>query len=63
MGKKKVKDTEIVSETVRREQADIHRTDGISQVSDDTLENNALDNDPLEENRLNQDSISKRDKL
>ncbi|WP_144510451.1 DUF2382 domain-containing protein [Bacillus sp. FJAT-22090] len=63
VGKKKVKDTETVSETVRREQADIHRTDGISNVSDATLENSALDNDPLEENTLGQDRLDKRNKF
>lgn len=63
VGKKKVKDTETVSETVRREQADIHRTDGMPNVSDPTLENRALDNDPLEENILGHDTLDKRDKL
>lgn len=55
VGKRKVTDTEFVNETVRREEADIHRTDDI--------EGKALDNDPLEENRLDNDPLNKRDRL
>lgn len=55
VGKRKVTDTEFVNETVRREEADIHRTDDI--------EAKALDNDPLEENRLDNDPLNKRDRL
>ncbi|MDI2587288.1 DUF2382 domain-containing protein [Psychrobacillus sp. NEAU-3TGS] len=63
VGKKKVKDSETVSETVRREQADIHRTDGIPNDPDAILERNALDNDPLEENILGEDTLDRRNKL
>jgi len=55
VGKRKVADTEFVNETVRHEEADIHRTDDI--------ENKALDNDPLEENQLDNDPLNKRDRL
>lgn len=62
VGKTKV-NTETVNETVRREKADIHRKDDIPNVSDSTLENEALDNDPLEENRLNQDPLNRNKKF
>lgn len=55
VGKRKVTDTEFVNETVRREEADIHRIDDI--------EAKALDNDPLEENRLDNDPLNKSDRL
>ncbi|MFJ7825910.1 YsnF/AvaK domain-containing protein [Psychrobacillus sp. NPDC096623] len=59
VGKRKVTDTELVNETVRREEADIHRTDDVANYN----ENKALDNDPLEENRLDNDPLNKRDRL
>ena len=60
VGKKKVTDTEVVNETVRREEADIHRTD---DIVDKYNENHALDNDPLEENRLDNEPLDKRDRF
>ncbi|MEI4769810.1 YsnF/AvaK domain-containing protein [Psychrobacillus sp. FJAT-51614] len=67
VGKKKVKDTELVNETVRREEADIQRTDDDVDLSDPTLvsytENKALDNDPMEENRLDNDPLNKRNRF
>lgn len=55
VGKRKVTDTELVNETVRREEADIQSTDDIVDK--------ALDNDPLEENRLDNDPLNKRDRF
>lgn len=60
VGKRKVTDTELVNETVRREKADIQRTeDDVANYN----ESKTLDNDPLEENRLENDSLNKRCRL
>lgn len=60
VGKRKVTDTELVNETVRREKADIQRTeDDVANYN----ESKTLDNDPLEENRLENDSLNKRGRL
>ncbi|KQL37371.1 YsnF/AvaK domain-containing protein [Psychrobacillus sp. FJAT-21963] len=67
VGKKKVKDTELVTESIRREEADIQRTDDVVDTSDPTLvsytESKALNNDPMEENRLDNDPLNKRDRF
>lgn len=57
VGKRKVTDTELVNETVRREEADIQRTDDVTDNA------NALNNDPLEEDRLNNNTLNNRDRL
>lgn len=59
VGKRKVTDTELVNETVRREEANIQRTDDVANYN----ENKALDNDSLEDNRVNNNPLNKRDKL
>ncbi|QUG40091.1 YsnF/AvaK domain-containing protein [Psychrobacillus sp. INOP01] len=67
VGKKKVTDTELINETVRREEADIQRTDNVVDSADPTLanynKNKALDNDPLEEKRLDNTPLNKRGRL
>lgn len=59
VGKREVHDTETVNETVRREEADIDRTDAVLDERDGTAIH-SLDTNPFERNELNNDSLIDR---
>ncbi|HJF33433.1 MAG TPA: YsnF/AvaK domain-containing protein [Sporosarcina psychrophila] len=59
VGKREVHDTETVNETVRREEADIDRTDAVLDERDGKVID-ALDTNPFEQNELNDDPLNDR---
>ncbi|KAA0966199.1 YsnF/AvaK domain-containing protein [Sporosarcina sp. ANT_H38] len=62
VGKREVHDTETVNETMRREKADIDRSDGVLDDHDGTV-NDSLETNQFESNELDYDPLKERNRF